>query len=251
MDLENKYGTLEIQKHLLGILQIFDQLCLEKGVTYSIMGGTELGAIRHKGFIPWDDDIDIILDRDNYSKLQKILPNEDLAFERMETGPWLKRVKRKEVIVIEGHEPMMDIFIMDNVPDNPFAAKVKLTTLRMLQGMMKDRPNYKKYSAIGKVLSFCTYVLGRPFPVNTKLKWYDAISRWGNSSKTRQKMVSNDRYKPLRLKYPSNTLEKIIRVPFEGIEVNAMACYHDYLTLCYGDYMTPPEESERMPTHSI
>ena len=252
MDIENKYGSLELQKQLLEILRLFDYLCKENGVVYSVMGGTELGAIRHKGFIPWDDDLDITLDRENYTKLNKILPNDILGFEREDIAPWVKRVKnKKRHTVFDGHEPMMDIFIMDNAPDNAIASKLKMTTLRMLQGMMKKKPTYKRYSFLGKFLSLSTYIMGLPFSLSTKLKWYDCVSRWGNSSKTKQKMLSNDAFKPMRLRYPSDILENIIRVPFEDMMVNAMSGYHDYLTLCYGDYMTPPEESKRVPGHTM
>ena len=69
MDLENKYGTLEIQKELLLLLQEVHNFCVSNDITYSIAYGSLLGAVRHKGFIPWDDDLDIMVDRENYKKI--------------------------------------------------------------------------------------------------------------------------------------------------------------------------------------
>jgi len=69
MDTENKYGTLEKQKKLLKLLKVFDSFCEEKGVRYSLAGGSLLGAIRHDGMIPWDDDLSygaVVLQTNNH-----------------------------------------------------------------------------------------------------------------------------------------------------------------------------------------
>lgn len=65
----NEYGLEEIQKELLDIMKIFHNFCEEKGIRYFLFGGSCLGAVRHKGFIPWDDDLDVCVDRRNYNKL--------------------------------------------------------------------------------------------------------------------------------------------------------------------------------------
>ena len=67
--------TEEIHPLLLNMLSYIDKVCRENDIKYSLIGGTLLGAIRHNGFIPWDDDIDIILDYNNYKKLINILKN--------------------------------------------------------------------------------------------------------------------------------------------------------------------------------
>lgn len=60
MDVNNEYGTLEVQKYLLEVMKYVDTFCREHNIKYSLDAGTLLGAVRHKGFIPWDDDIDIV-----------------------------------------------------------------------------------------------------------------------------------------------------------------------------------------------
>ena len=68
MDTRNEYGTLEIQKELLNLLRVFHKFCQDNNIQYSLAWGSLLGAIRHKGFIPWDDDLDVMMDRKNYNK---------------------------------------------------------------------------------------------------------------------------------------------------------------------------------------
>ncbi len=65
----NEYGLAERQNELLNMLKDVDKILTGNGIAYSLCGGTLLGAIRHKGFIPWDDDVDIMLDRKNYKKM--------------------------------------------------------------------------------------------------------------------------------------------------------------------------------------
>ena len=65
------YGTAPYQKELLQLIKDLDAFCEQNGIRYSLAGGTLIGAIRHNGFIPWDDDLDIMLDRDNYNRFLK------------------------------------------------------------------------------------------------------------------------------------------------------------------------------------
>ena len=62
----NRYGTEEAQNELLDLMKTFHRFCEESDIRYSLYGGSCLGAVRHKGFIPWDDDLDICVDRQNY-----------------------------------------------------------------------------------------------------------------------------------------------------------------------------------------
>ena len=79
MDSNNEYGTYNVQKKLLILLERFHQFCVDNDIKYSLDWGSLLGAIRHKGFIPWDDDLDVMVDRTNYNKLVSlIVDNEDL-----------------------------------------------------------------------------------------------------------------------------------------------------------------------------
>ena len=72
MDTDNKYGMLDAQKEFLPILDHIDAICKKNHINYTISDGTLIGAVRHKGFVPWDDDIDISFDRTDYNKFIKV-----------------------------------------------------------------------------------------------------------------------------------------------------------------------------------
>ena len=249
MDKENKYGTYEIQEQLLELLKTFHDFCKSKQITYTVSSGTLLGAVRHKGFIPWDDDIDVITDRENYKKLFQYLPNDLLSIEHgSDESLWIDRVRPAHDV--SDLKPTIDVFIFDSIPRNHFKSFIKVMLLKMLQGMMKGKPDYSKFSITYKVVSFVTYYMGCPFSTLKKRQWYDIVSEWGNNRPFDTVMLSNDRFTGFRYKYPKDLLNNIIILPFEDTEICAMSRYDEYLTMIYGDYMTPPAETNRKPTHT-
>ncbi len=90
MDVENKYGTLEMQQYYIPIMEYIDGLCIKHGIKYTISDGSLIGAIRHKGFVPWDDDIDISFDRHNYNKFLCVVEKELDPTMRAVSGHWTK-----------------------------------------------------------------------------------------------------------------------------------------------------------------
>ncbi|MBR6979099.1 MAG: LicD family protein [Prevotella sp.] len=245
MDLENQYGTLAVQRKLLVLMKKFDALCQQEGIAYTVSSGTLLGTVRHKGFIPWDDDLDVWLSRKSYEQLLACLPTNGMSVERnTEQALWIDRLRLED-----DANATMDLFILDNLPDNLLAAKLKVLMLKVLQGMMKRRPDYSGYSFVNKVLVFSTYNMGRLFSRNRKMSWYHGVSKWGNDKDTKYKILVNDRYSGLTIKYPKRIVASFVRLPFENIEVSALVGWDEYLTMIYGDYMTPPRQEERSPLH--
>ena len=236
------------QNNLLSMLKDIDSICKTKGIQYSLTGGSLLGCIRHKGFIPWDDDMDIMVDRNNYKLLCEAISENDKF--QMVRGPFLQKIEALGITSEkEKTHLLVDIFILDHLPDNSIKAKLKIICLKFLQGVLKEKPSYKDMSIVYKMLVFITFLLGRLFPRKSKLKMYDAISTWGNSGCSEYISITNDGFRLLNIKHKSNLLDTYEYLKFEDTSFMCVSRFDEYLKTRYGDYMKWPEESKRVPTH--
>ena len=248
MDVENKYGTLAYQQKLLDLIKRFDQFCTAHAICYSLCDGSLLGAIRHNGFIPWDDDLDIIIDRNNLNKLRhaKGLSAYGLAIER---EYWIEKVRSTTGDDANGYQPTIDVFILDRAPKSKFHQQLKNLLIRSLQGMMKPAPHYAQYSWKNKILSFALYLLGRLFPADVKFWLYQKISMAYGGNRSPYCSCYNEPFHYVGILHKGPVMDSLERHPFEDTELPIIRGYHDFLTNIYGDYMTPPPVQEQKPLH--
>lgn len=250
MDLSNQYGTLEIQKQLLLLLKEFHGFCVTNNIKYSLDWGSLLGAIRHKGFIPWDDDLDIMVDRENYEKIKRCIRNSDLMIDRDKLALWIDRIRFRSGSKGEGYAPTMDVFLVDNAPDGKWARKFRLLSLLCLQGMLKSNPNFKRGGLFYRMATLTTYLLGFLLPTSLKLRWYDRIMQGSNKRATKKKASYNTAFEDLPKLYDNDVIAQVTAVPFEDTEVYVTSTYHQCLVDKFGpDYMTPPSADNRVPIH--
>lgn len=233
----------EIQVNLLKILKEFHELCIRNDIKYSLYGGTLIGAIREKGFLSWDDDADIMMERKEFNKLIKILSSD---FKIVTTESWVPRLVYKNAAKLEGGR-FVDIFIFDNAPDNTVKHKLKVLKLRVLQGTLKRHISWSKYSLKGKILAVIPYILGKLMSKRQKLSAYERIAQ--DDKKTTYVCAYKDQYRYMSNRFKREVVRDYIKVPFEDLTLLSMAGYHEYLSKVYGDYMTPPPEEERRPDH--
>lgn len=252
MDINNQYGSLEIQKRLLVLLKKFHSFCVANEIKYSLDWGSLLGAVRHKGFIPWDDDLDIMVDRHNFMKIiQKLKGDDSLVID--DGSPetlWIKRIRFGKEDVNEGYPPTIDMLVMDYAPDNRLLRKLKVVLSLFMQGMLKVAPNYKRGNIVLRLCTVVTHFVGKLFPRKWLLKRYDKLAY---KHKPSQKLTSYfEEYSCMGKYYRPDLLEHIIEMEFEDTRAYVVRDYHECLCVQFGpDYMTPPQMNERKPRHQI
>lgn len=260
------------QKTSLELLKAFVNICGKYNLRYYIGGGTMLGAIRHKGFIPWDDDADIDMPRKDYQKFLKLADNilkqypdyEIINYYRhngvinyIRFGDKKVKLKYKNGITPYCSSLWIDIVPIDGVPDNAFLRKLHIYRLKFLKGMyylsilkdgeVTDNANVKvKRKWYKKLIVF----LGKKFPVekivkcDTWIKKYDkALTKYSfDDCKMAGTLMSYHKEKSI---FPVEWYGKGTKYQFEDIEVIGVDNYDSWLTQLYGDYMKLPDEKER------
>lgn len=244
---ENEYHTAEQQNILLEMMKELHVFLEQNEIVYSLSGGTLLGAIRHEGFIPWDDDIDIMLDRENYTRLLEILSKHDGYV--VQKSLWIHRIRRKSDEALGSKAPTIDLFVVDGAPDSGLLQKYKVLRLKMLQGMMKEETDYSGYSFPYRMCLRVTHVMGKCFSYERKFKKYDRLSQLGSKKSTQAVGCYNDVFRCVGMRYHHDLMEHTSMHVFEDTEFRIVDQYDHYLTVMYGDYMTPPPEAERKPMH--
>lgn len=244
---EDIYNTRATQEDLLAMMKDIHAFFEREGITYSLAGGSLLGAVREDGFIPWDDDMDIMVDRENYERIKSAFGGcKGYVLER---DLWIYRIRRERDKKTDGYVPTVDIFVADNVPENKLRWKWKVFRLKVLQGMMKKKPDYKKYSFLHKLCIAATRFLGFFFTYDHKWKKYEKVSKVGNKKPTKYVALYNDLYRYLSIRYDADLMKNVTKHKFEDAEFYITEKYDHSLTVQYGDYMTPPPESERISAH--
>lgn len=245
--MEEKHLSLDqIHEELVCQLKDITAICRKHGIQYNMMCGSLLGTVRHHGFIPWDDDVDLLMTRGEFEKFRKVYPAEcDKRFELTYLDTWTPRVMNRDP---EKAAAFTDFFILDPLPAPGLKRKLHLLRLHTLQGMMKKRVDYSRFGLKNKILLMGTHVLGLPFPYATKAKWYEKAStcvKEGNDLH-----MSNGAFQLMtHVWHPEQFAEKTTAL-FEGVEVLIPAKYDEVLTVLYGpDYMTPPPPAERVAKH--
>lgn len=255
-----------LQQVQLMILKDFIEICDKYDLNYYLFYGTLIGAVRHKGFIPWDDDIDVIMFRDEYEKLIEVLKHEMtdkyeilepryqndyfLLFAKMCLKDtkydeyWVKHVEFNLGIFI-------DIFVLDNVPDNKYKrflykkycwALDKLLTMNVVK-IIKPYPLYMR--ALSNSMNTLLTTL-RVNPKHLRKKAQKVFRKYEHDDTEYVCDLTEDSQFILK----REDLEPPIKVPFEDIEAKIPRNYDYILKLIYGDYMRIPTEDERV-THVV
>ncbi len=256
-----KMSSEEVKRVQIGILDYVDQYCREHGIKYWIDYGTLLGAVRHGGYIPWDDDIDISMLRSDYEKFKQSFNasgEQRYQFICVDNYPAFHNIIGKVLdtnTVL--YEPAVngvklavniDISILDNAPDNDRAIKNIYNKYNLYRyfhhvqsGLYSSRLSRVKL-AVSKVLHLLFKLLPENYFVKKQIK---SMSRYANTDTDK---VANFTQRKWWV-YNKSAFTSTVPIEFEGKTYTAPSDYKGWLRTCYGDYMTLPPVEERITHH--
>lgn len=251
----------EYQLAQLELLDITDEICKTKNLTYYLIGGTLLGAIRHNGFIPWDADIDIAMPREDYEAFLKYWvenPSERYFYQHFSTEKnhlcphAILKIKNTKVVMnerISKYKPKyegiyMDIFPLDNPPELLEQQKKQEEKIKKIRRIIELKSGYE-YSSISILKKFAKKLLQIiliPVSfVHLNRKMDNCMKKYSSSNgKYFVSMASH--YSYWKQLMPKEIYGKPTRVSFENKLYNAPAKVDEYLTRIYKDYMKLPAE---------
>lgn len=255
---------------LFDILKAIDDLCEKHGITYFLDSGTLLGAVRHKDFIPWDDDADITMRRDDYEKFKTVageLPSPFLFVTPRDYGGYFfdfvpRVIHRDEPLREETPEDTaqhnyqnriaVDIFILDEVPDDDRAFRRLIFKQKINYGKaMAHRYNKHKHEHSFKERMMIGFLglLGRCRTLEAIMQEQEKNSMRYHGIPGAYFAKSNTLVSEFGIRDLRASFETSVKLPLRGVPFNCPAGYDQILTSLYGDYMTPPPEAERIPQH--
>lgn len=245
------------QQAILLILKNVHKICMGNGISYSLHGGTFLGAIRHHGFIPWDDDGDITFVREEYTKFVAVFKNKE-SEDELELDN--KHRVPKLILRENGHAvAFVDIFIYDYIPNNKVLKVTKIYLDMFFRSFVEDTATLaaaikrEKYSAWKYKLYGFFQKVGALFPEGVPLKFFTFFNSKCLCGDRSIMFRSNDGFHPLdKWDLPTKYLQEYILVPFEDTQLQVFKEYDKILTNYYGDYMTPVQwENTDKEAHSV
>ena len=243
--------TLEERKQVqLNMLIEIDAFCRKHNIRYSLAYGTLIGAIRHKGFIPWDDDVDIMMPLPDMLKFKEFFRSETMCYCDVDTDKKYKyafsriantKTYNKDGLISTSYGICIDLYPVLGLPlsiegieqffkDASIELKRRLRIIRLTSIMLRYLP-IKYFKGFNKAMKRYRNVLFQYPYEGTKY------------------FFTNGGELEMRNVHEFDLFEQLIEVPFEGHKFLSIARYDEYLRRFYGDYMQLPPEDQRVPYH--
>lgn len=254
-----------LQKKLLEIFQEIERICKKNNIRYFAIGGTCLGAVRHKGFIPWDDDMDLAMPRTDYEKFKEVAPKEFKSkYKLIAEGslphypcPFMKVHDETTTFVEEGMSNFedrysgvyVDIMALDGIPKSYLARRIYFGKIKanisLAYRKMRGSSREQRYYHFWKVMEFLylnhvsnTHFVDKIIKLHKKYPYDNCSQLAYNWSGRGRKII-----------FQRADFEDIIELPFENVIMPCPVGYDDFLTAVYGDYMELPPKEKQVPLH--
>lgn len=250
----------EYQLLLTSILHEFDRVCRELGIPYVLYAGTMLGAVRHKGFIPWDDDIDVLMLREDYERFlneaEPLLDLEKFYLQKEFSEHWpmfFSKLRLNNTTCLEKypikdrqmhHGIYIDIFPCDSAAGTRIGRKIQFYASKVVIAKSLDRRGYITHSRSKKLfIGLCRLLPMKPFLRRVRKGRADSVlvhSFFSAASKFSKNV------------YPREYILQTVSAPFEGGAYPISKHYDELLRILYGDYMQlPPPEQRGVKQHAV
>ena len=251
--ISNVASLEEHQSAIYSLLQEFDRICKVLDIPYILFAGTMLGAVRHEGFIPWDDDLDILMLREDYNRFlqnaEEVLDKERFFIQKEFSDHWpmfFSKLRLNGTTCLEKYHPKdkkihhgvyIDIFPCDNTYKTTLGKKIQFMASKVIIAKSLDKRGYITDSVVKKIfMQVCKFLPLAPFL---------ALAKGGSSksSEVHSFLAAAKSYD--KNIYPRHYLTDRVNLKFENEYYPVSAEYDKLLQMLYGDYMILPSPDER------
>lgn len=269
-----EYDLTRVHETNLKILKEIDRICRKYKIKYMLDAGTLLGAVRHQGFIPWDDDADVAFTRNQYQAFMKVvrreLPDtmELITPQDFQGGKaffdFTARIIYKNSQTHENTPEMqyyegklnhlwVDLFTIDELPQKKGSAGITLLLHKIVYGMAMGHRyhlDFSKYSTFHKLAVGGMSTVGRLIPMKLLFRLQYLVAVKDHKGRSNLRYYSNYQPDYLYVTLQKAWCEEIVDLDFCDTKLMAPKHWHEVLTWIYGDYMTLPPKEQRVPAHS-
>lgn len=255
----------ELKEIELEMVKYFDKICRENNINYYMVGGTLLGAVRHKGFIPWDDDIDIAMPRKEFEKFCRVMECENSYYEldfynisKQYGYPSPKLLDKRTTLIDyklgsgkEVSSVFLDIFLYDGMGNSKSTAMFHYLFLKIFKRMVfLSRRNFHMESKVKTIVFAIPWLICKLLGTNRINRLYNKFCSRREFEEYKYVACAAGRYGKREV-FEQSVFNKTCDLPFEDTVLKAPIGWDEYLKSLYGDYMKLPPKEAQQSNHSV